>query len=78
MARFNNADEIQFYRDNLKSESENNLDTEIVVGLGTCGIASGARDTLEAIKKELEWKNIKDIKNISDRLHGLLRRRATG
>ena len=62
MARFNNADEIQFYRDNLKSESENNLDTEIVVGLGTCGIASGARDTLEAIKKELEWKNIKDIK----------------
>ena len=33
----------------------------IVVGMGTCGIAAGARDTLSAIMDELEKNNIKDV-----------------
>jgi len=32
--------------------------TRITVGLGTCGIASGARETMQAISKELRERNI--------------------
>jgi NADP-reducing hydrogenase subunit HndB len=33
-------------------------ETRIVVGLGTCGIAAGARDTMQAILRELEARGI--------------------
>lgn len=33
----------------------------IVVAMGTCGIAAGARDTMAAILSELESKSIPDI-----------------
>jgi (2Fe-2S) ferredoxin len=33
----------------------------VVVGMGTCGIAAGARDTMSAILKELESKDITDV-----------------
>lgn len=32
--------------------------TKITVGMGTCGIAAGARDTMHAILEELEKRNI--------------------
>ncbi len=35
--------------------------TKIVVGMGTCGIASGARETLSAIMDELARRNIQDV-----------------
>ncbi len=33
----------------------------IVVGMGTCGIAAGARTTLAAIMDELEKRNLHDV-----------------
>ncbi len=33
----------------------------IVVAMGTCGIAAGARDTMSAILSELEKKQISDV-----------------
>ncbi len=33
----------------------------IVVGMGTCGIAAGARETLSAIMDELQKRNLSDI-----------------
>jgi NADP-reducing hydrogenase subunit HndB len=35
--------------------------TQIVVGMGTCGIAAGARETMKAILREIETKEISGI-----------------
>jgi NADP-reducing hydrogenase subunit HndB len=35
--------------------------TKIVVGMGTCGIAAGARETLGAIMDELDKRNIQEV-----------------
>ncbi len=37
---------------------------QIVVGMGTCGIAAGAKDTLEAFISELQKKGLSDHANI--------------
>ncbi|MCR4426378.1 MAG: (2Fe-2S) ferredoxin domain-containing protein [Firmicutes bacterium] len=36
-------------------------DVRIVVGMGTCGIAAGARDTLGAILEELGRRNLHNV-----------------
>ncbi len=33
----------------------------IIVAMGTCGIAAGARDTMKAILHELETRQVKDV-----------------
>ena len=38
-----------------------NARARIIVGMGTCGIAAGARDTMTAILKELEQRQIDDV-----------------
>lgn len=35
--------------------------TKIVVAMGTCGIAAGARETLSAIMDELARRNLQDV-----------------
>ncbi|MCK6625020.1 MAG: (2Fe-2S) ferredoxin domain-containing protein [Anaerolineae bacterium] len=35
--------------------------THIVVGMGTCGIAAGARETMKAILEVIEEKNLSDV-----------------
>ena len=35
--------------------------TRIIVGLGTCGIAAGARNVMQAIMEELRKREIKDV-----------------
>ncbi len=34
---------------------------QVIVGMGTCGIAAGARDTMKAILGEIEQKSLDDI-----------------
>ncbi len=34
---------------------------QIIVGMGTCGIAAGARDTMKAILDEIEQQNLSGI-----------------
>jgi NADP-reducing hydrogenase subunit HndB len=34
---------------------------QIIVGMGTCGIAAGARDTMKAILNEIELKDLSGI-----------------
>lgn len=41
---------------------ENNESIKIVIGMGTCGIAAGARETLMAFLDELAKRNISDVK----------------
>lgn len=35
---------------------------ELMVGMATCGIAAGARETLQALMEEIQEKNIENIK----------------
>lgn len=42
----------------LRTQESN---TKIIVGMGTCGIAAGARETLMAILDELAKRNIQDV-----------------
>ncbi len=41
---------------NIRKDGENGI--RIVVGMATCGIAAGARDTLNAISEELAKRNV--------------------
>lgn len=41
--------------------SQESSRARVVVAMGTCGIAAGARDTMSAILKELEEQNISDV-----------------
>jgi len=34
---------------------------QVIVGLGTCGIAAGARETMKAIQNEIEMNNLSGI-----------------
>lgn len=43
----------------------------IVVGMGTCGISAGAKDTLRALADELEKQSIDDIAIIQSGCMGL-------
>ncbi len=52
-----------------KQEEINRRDTDgktiqIIVGMGTCGIAAGAKDTLDALISELSKKDLADNANI--------------
>ncbi len=42
----------------LRESSEG---TKIVVGMGTCGIAAGARDTMSAVMDEISKRDIEDV-----------------
>jgi NADP-reducing hydrogenase subunit HndB len=51
---------------NLRQHGENDSDTiEILVGMATCGISSGARETLNAFNEALAKENINNVKIIS-------------
>lgn len=38
-----------------------NKNIQVIVGMGTCGIAAGAKDTFNAILDELDVKNISNV-----------------
>ncbi|MFA5478856.1 MAG: (2Fe-2S) ferredoxin domain-containing protein [Candidatus Muiribacteriota bacterium] len=40
---------------------EGKASAKIVVGMGTCGIAAGARDVTAAIMEEIEKRNLSDV-----------------
>ena len=65
-------DELRKLRETLKGsvdlrekgESTTGV-TEILVGMGTCGISAGARDTFNELLNVLEDKNLNNVKVIS-------------
>jgi NADP-reducing hydrogenase subunit HndB len=60
MARLKNVEELK----KLRGEAQKDLlvrtqtGTRIIIGMGTCGIAAGAREVMHAILKELETRKI--------------------
>ena len=55
----NKLDDI---KENYFNTQKDNKEIVIAVGMGTCGIAAGAEEVWEAIKDEIENRNLENIK----------------
>jgi len=60
MARLKSVDELNRLCEAAQRTLKVRADTgtTIIVGIGTCGIAAGARETLQAVRDELHRRNI--------------------
>jgi len=60
MAKLKTIEELQKLRNEAQKDLKVRLETgtKIIVGMGTCGIAAGARETLHAILEELKKREI--------------------
>ena len=67
MDKLNSLQELSRLREDLKrsAQARRNTGTCISVGMGTCGIAAGARETMEAIRAEIARRGIEaDIASV--------------
>ena len=60
MPKLKSLEELRKLRQQLQGDikARTETSTTITVGMGTCGIAAGARETMHAILAELEARNI--------------------
>ena len=60
MPMLKSLDDLKRVRDEAQQSLKTRLDTgtTITIGMGTCGIAAGARDTMHAILEELARRDI--------------------
>ncbi|NLG51701.1 MAG: (2Fe-2S) ferredoxin domain-containing protein [Chloroflexi bacterium] len=60
MPKLKSLDDLRRVREQAQSEMKTRLETgtTITVGMGTCGIAAGARETMHAILDELREREI--------------------
>lgn len=60
MAKLTSLEELRKLKEQAQREIRvrGDTSTRITVGMGTCGIAAGARETMHAIIRELEARNI--------------------
>ena len=60
-----NLDDLRKLRDAKKGEMQKRelegKDIEIIIGMGTCGIAAGAKDALDAFIDELDKKGVTNV-----------------
>ena len=59
-------EELQAIRDRMKDNINNRgiageNDYRVVVGMATCGIAAGARNTLKALTEEIESRHLNNV-----------------
>ncbi len=60
MPQIKSLEELRHLREKVERDISTRRDTgtTIIVGMGTCGIAAGARDTMHAILEELHKRDI--------------------
>ncbi len=60
MAQIKSLEELRRLRERVERDITTRRDTgtTIIVGMGTCGIASGARETMRAILEELRTRDM--------------------
>ncbi len=60
MARLKNIEELKKIREEAKKDLVTRMQTgtRIIIGMGTCGIAAGARESLQAVLRELEARQV--------------------
>ncbi len=59
-----NLDDLQKFKEEQKNAMDKRQASQranIVIGMGTCGIAAGAQEVLDAINDELVRRKIKDV-----------------
>ncbi len=49
-------------KESLSRRSTDNKDIQIIVGMGTCGIAAGAKETLDAFIEELDEQELDTVR----------------
>ncbi|MDD3395942.1 MAG: (2Fe-2S) ferredoxin domain-containing protein [Acidaminococcaceae bacterium] len=56
-------EDLKALREKLQSDMKvrREAGTKIIIGMGTCGIAAGAREVMAAILDELSLQNLKDV-----------------
>ena len=60
MPRLKNIEELRKLREQAQGEIKTRMETgtKITIGMGTCGIAAGARETMHAVLEELKKREI--------------------
>ncbi len=60
MPKLKSLDDLKRIREEAQAGLKTRLETgtRIIIGMGTCGIAAGARDTMQAILEELDKRQI--------------------
>lgn len=60
MARLKNIEELKKLRDEAQKDLmvRTQTGTRVIIGMGTCGIAAGAREVMHAVLRELETRKI--------------------
>jgi NADP-reducing hydrogenase subunit HndB len=58
--KIKNLDDLKQIKEKTqkKLQTRHETGTKIIIGMGTCGIAAGARDTMKALLQELEKNDI--------------------
>ena len=44
-----------------ETKARKNNDTQVIIGMGTCGIAAGAREVMTAVLEELAKRNLNNV-----------------
>ena len=57
------VEDLKKLREQLKSQNKvrHNDGTQVIVGMGTCGIAAGAREVLSAVMDEVAKRHLEDV-----------------
>ncbi|MBM3187267.1 MAG: (2Fe-2S) ferredoxin domain-containing protein [Chloroflexi bacterium] len=60
MPKLKSLEELRALRDGVRAEiaTRTETGTTITIGMGTCGIAAGARETMQAVLRELRAQDI--------------------
>lgn len=60
MPQLKNTDDLTRLRQQLQADRKRRIETgtTITIGMGTCGIAAGARETMRAVRDELAKRQI--------------------
>lgn len=71
-------EELQAIREKMQSkimtrDVVSGDDIRVVVGMATCGIAAGARETLNAFTEEISKRNLKNVKVVQTGCIGMCR-----
>ena len=61
--KIKNLDDLRKIRENSKdlSSARSGGETSVIVGMGTCGIAAGAREVLNEVMAELARRGIDNV-----------------
>ena len=63
MGKLKSLEDLKKLREEAKktTSTRGEQDNQIIVGMGTCGIAAGAREVMNAILEELDKRNLEDV-----------------